>query len=177
MTGWMLALALAGESDGAGALEAYQARRLDVVEKQVSTVYAKGYDGSGRFWFVTQGPTQLTAVQFADAIGDVEQARTLRRRRTTSGVVGVGALVLGAAASFFTTYNAESLLVGAPTTGQKAYFASTLGASVVGIVGGTVVLARLPRSRHPSTLYTEEEALGRAQQANAVLRDELLGED
>jgi hypothetical protein len=172
-----LALALAGDPvEVTGGLDAYLAERLDVVQRPVSTVYAKAYDGSGTFWFVTQGGKGLSAATFAEAVGDVELARTHRRKQRTATTVGLSSLVLGAAAV------TGALVRGAIADASGAEVSPVvgmglLGAGVVGVVAGPLVLTRPVRMGHPSTLYTEDEALQRAQAQNAALRARYLGEE
>ena len=150
-------------------LDAYLAARLDVVERPVSTVYAKEYDGSGRFWFVTQGGKGLSATRFAEALGDAELARTHRRKRRTATVVGLSSLALGVGAAAFGGAMAQE-------RSDLSLTAVGFGGAAIGLATGTVVLSRQVRQAHPSALYSEEEAVLRARERNAALREELLGE-
>lgn len=174
MSWWLLSLAFAGEPlEG---LEAYQEARLDVVERSVTMAYAKGYDGSGQFWFATQGGRTLSAADFAEAVGDTEAAHSVRATRRTLSAAGLGTLVLGVgAAALGVVHTASQERSGQPLS--PAIVGSAFGAGAAGFVGGTLLLSRQMRWGHPSVRYTEEEARAQARQTNGRLRDELLGSD
>jgi hypothetical protein len=162
-----LGVALAGEADG---LEAYLDRRLDVVDRDVSTVYAPGYDGSGRFWFVRQGGALVDAVTFATLVGDEGPARTLARRRSTRKAAGITGFVAGIG------LGAATILVPSLRLSESEVAPAALGlGSVVSLGLGTWQLGRAASVRHPSTLYERDEAEQRARAYNESLRDELLG--
>lgn len=169
---WLFALAFAAD-DGQAGLEAYMARRLDVVERPVSTVYAKAYDGSGTFWFVQQGGRGIEVVDFAALVGDTalsQQVRGRRRRQTGLGALAtVAGIGLGGLAVVLPTLSEE----GSRSWGLTA----AVGApALLGVVGGTVLVGRGLSNRHPSAAYTKDEAVQRAQAYNAALADEVLVE-
>jgi len=178
--GWWLALALAVDpaptDDGTEGLDAYLAERLDVVERPVSTVYGKGYDGSGQFWFVTRGGHSLSAVGFAEAVGDKDTARRHQNRKRGLTALGLSSLALGVGAGFVATFRGASLLEES-TPASTALFGTLAGSSAALLAGGSLVLSRPVRMVHPSVLYTEDEARSRAQAQNALLRAHHLGEE
>ncbi len=186
MMGWWLAVALATtpvvpdpsaiDDDGTEALDAYLAERLGVVERPVSTVYAKGYDGSGQFWFVTRGGRSLSAVRFAEAVGDDDTVRRHRNRKRSLTALGLGSLALGVGTGFVATVRGASLLEES-TPASTALFGVLAGGTAALLAGGSLVLSRPVRMVHPSALYTEDEARSRAQAQNALLRAQHLGEE
>lgn len=141
-------------------LDLYLAQRLDVIETGVSMVYAKGYDHSGRFWFVVDARGRpIDAVDLSTRLGDDGVATEVRKRRARwnragAGVGGVGLVVLGV-----------GMVVALPV--------APIGAA--GVVAGTLMLSKGLRERHPSTAYTEDEARSKVTAYNARIRDEILG--
>lgn len=145
-------------------LDAYLERRIDLVETQVSTVYAPGYDGSGRFWFVVDAHGEpLDAVDLATRLGDDDLARRMRakRRWAAGGAVGLGAASVGG-------------LVGGLAFGEADGFVAAAPFSALGLVGSSVLLQRFVRLHHPASAYSQAEAEEKVRAYNAALRDELL---
>ncbi len=176
----MLALwtivALAAPDEGVAALDAYAARRLAVVERDVTTVYASAYDGNGRFWFVAQGEARLlSTVELAQLVGDVDGARWARGRQRL-GIVG-GAVMTGLGAAL----GVAAVGIGGPALLNEGDFPTVALATGISVgaagslVGGPLLIGRGLRGRHPSSLYTQDEAERWVEDHNASLRDELLG--
>ncbi|MEQ1566970.1 MAG: hypothetical protein ABMA64_15110 [Myxococcota bacterium] len=138
-------------------LDRYLAARLDVVEAQVNTVYARAYDRkSGRFWFVVdQDGTPVDVVDFATRVGDPEVARRVRRARRGEAIGGIGLAVVGIGVG----------VVGLP-------FTAPIGGA--GVLVGTWLAGRSATRHHPSAAYTEAEATALVQTYNRELREELL---
>ena len=163
------------DEGGAGPMEAYLARRITLVERPVTTVYAKAYDGSGRFWFVEQGDALLDASRFAQLTGDGTAATQLKRRRTTTTALGATSFVAGAGLGVLGAF-----LIGAsgnqPEGASPAILTAAIAPPLLGIVGGTVLLGKGFRSAHPSAVYTRDQADERARAHNERLHRELFPE-
>jgi hypothetical protein len=153
-------------------LEAYLDQRLDVVERDVSGVYARGYDGGGRFWFVVDHDgASLDALAFAERVGDVEIARQLRARRRGRAAGGAALLGLGVISGAVAAATTPTVVSGTPRAVPLTAFA---GAGV-GLASGTLVLAGRVKQRHPSAAYTQDQATERVREHNAMRREEILG--
>jgi hypothetical protein len=152
-------------------LDAYLQSRLDIAHEQVTTVYARDYDGSGSFWFVVDHDGQLIdALDFATRVGDVPVADQLRRQRRRRGWTGGTLTALGFVGASFAL---PGVVAGEGPVAMVSLAA--LGTGAVGLVSGPLVLAGRLRLRHPAAAYSEDEATERVQAYNARLREEILG--
>jgi len=172
MISLLLGAALASDADG---LDAYLAQRLDIVERPVSTVYARAYDGSGTFWFVEQGGMLIDGERFAELTGDTATHEALHRRtrraRTGGLLAVVGGVALGAASWI------GPVVIDPATEGLSPLSVAGIGGGAVAAAVGTWSLGKSVASRHPSSVYTRDEAQQRARDHNETLRDDLLGDE
>jgi hypothetical protein len=158
---WLAAVAAAQDAEP---LDRYLAARLDVVESDVTTVYARAYDGSGRFWFVVDHDGRaLDTIAFATRIGDDSVADAIRRRRRAEQRGGVVLALVGVAAA------------GVGIAAGPGDFLLLAPAGVAGSVGGAWLVGRSLGRSHPSAAYTEDEARERVDAYNGALRDQILG--
>jgi hypothetical protein len=159
--------ALPAWAEPVGGIEAYQAARLDVIDAPVTTVYARDYDGSGRFWFVVDGAGDtLSALELAERAGDTNRLADLRRRQATRVWGGTALLVVGLAATFAPL---------APLDLPESTRWIGLSTGAVSLTAGGLVLGSVVRLRHPAAAWTRDEATATVRGYNAGLRDELLG--
>jgi len=159
-------------------MERYLAQRVSIVDRDVTTVYAKAYDGNGRFWFVEQDGRALDAPTFARLTDDHEVADRLLRRKRGKAAAGATCFVAGAGLGVLGAMLAGPALApsGDAASGRELVALTALVPPLVGIVGGTVLLGGSFRASHPSAVYTRDAADARARGFNESLRDELFDE-
>ncbi len=146
-------------------LERYLDQRLVVSHRQVSTTTAPGYDGSGTMWFVEDGQGRLvSSVALASASRDTDALATLQRRRRNYTIGGVWAFAAaGAAATIdLVTWKPDNL-------SPDGQIAVTIAGGVA-LGTGFALLGKARASRHPSAIYTEDQARHQVSVHNARLQ-------